>query len=167
MHALIAAKDLILQHGSLGLFFLLALGIIGLPIPDETLLASAGFLIARSKLALFPTVLAGLGGAVCGITGSYLIGLVAGSFLIKKYGSYIGLTEKRAQQAHVWFERIGIWSLTIGYFIPGVRHLTGYIAGTLRIKYSIFALFAYLGAFIWVSTFLLIGYELGSRSTML
>lgn len=159
--ALMAAKDILLQHGSIGLFFLLALGIIGLPVPDETLLASAGFLIARGKLALSSTLTAGYLGALCGITGSYVIGLTAGSFLVKKYGTWIGLTEKRIAKAHYWFDRVGIWALFFGYFIPGVRHLTGYIAGALRETYPRFALFAYSGAFVWASTFLALGYYLG------
>jgi len=158
---LIATKDLILQHGSVWLFFLLALGIVGLPIPDETLLASAGYLIARGKLALLPTLAAGYGGAIFGITGSYIIGLTAGSFLVKKYGRWIGLTEARAAKAHYWFDRFGVWALFFGYYIPGVRHFTGYVAGTLREPYAKFATFAYGGAIVWASTFFLIGYFLG------
>jgi membrane protein DedA with SNARE-associated domain len=38
------------EWGSFGLFPLLALGIVGLPVPDETLLASAGFFIASGEL---------------------------------------------------------------------------------------------------------------------
>jgi membrane protein DedA with SNARE-associated domain len=53
--------------------------------------------------------------------------------------------------------------LTFGYFVPGVRHLTAYAAGVSYVQPRIFALFAYLGALLWASTFLSIGYFLGDR----
>ena len=45
-----------------------------------------------------------------------------------------------------------------GYFIPGVRHLTGYIAGTTALEYRHFAVFAYTGGVAWVLAFIAIGY---------
>ena len=38
------------QHGYLGMFFLLMLGIVGLPVPDETLLVFCGYLIYKRRL---------------------------------------------------------------------------------------------------------------------
>lgn len=160
-------SEIILQHGGLALFVLLALGIVGLPIPDETLLISAGYLIAHNKLTLTPTLIGAYLGSICGISLSFLIGRLAGNWLIKKYGFWIGITPKRAERAHRWFQRFGVWTLPIGYFIPGVRHLTGYIAGTLETDFKKFALFAYSGAIIWVSTFIIIGYILPEPKLLL
>ncbi len=50
------------------------------------------------------------------------------------------------EKAHAWFRRAGHWSLTFGYFIPGVRHFTAYAAGMSELEYPPFALFAYGGA---------------------
>lgn len=153
----------LLHYGILTLFALLALGIVGLPIPDETLLAFAGFLIAQGKLSLLPTVLAAFAGSVCGISLSYVIGGTAGYYLIKTYGKKIGMTPQRIQQVHNWFARIGKWTLTVGYFFPGIRHLTGYVAGASRLHYAQFALFAYSGAMLWVGTFIILGYYFGEH----
>jgi membrane protein DedA with SNARE-associated domain len=38
------------QYGAVSLFFLMMLGIVGLPIPDETLLVFSGYLIFKGKL---------------------------------------------------------------------------------------------------------------------
>lgn len=146
------------QYGSVAIFGLLALGIVALPVPEESLMVFAGFLMAKGNLPVVQTIIAAITGAWCGITMSYLIGLSAGTYLTRKYGRHIGLTDMRVERAHQWFEKYGKWSLFIGYFIMGVRHFTGYIAGTVRLEYRHFALFAYSGGLFWASLFLSIGY---------
>lgn len=153
----------LLQYGYLALFVLLAMGIVGLPIPDETLLALSGVLVAKGKLMLVPTLLVAYCGGMCGISLSYVIGRTAGYYLIKKYGRWIGITEPRLQYAHNWFERFGKWTLFIGYFVPGVRHLTGYAAGATKLDYKYFAIFAYSGAVCWASLFFTLGYYFSTR----
>lgn len=146
------------HYGSIALFFLLVFGIIALPIPEETLMVLAGILIGKEKLSIPFTMLAGYAGSICGITISYWIGRTAGHYLVLKYGKWVGITEKRFQKAHEWFERFGKWTLLIGYFIPGLRHFTGLTSGITEMEFKHFALFAYTGAVIWVSIFLSIGY---------
>lgn len=149
------------HYGSLVLFILLALGIIALPVPEETLMIVGGILMRQGVLNITATPLAAFGGSITGITISYLLGRTAGHYLVHHYGNYIGLTEKRLERIHIWFEKLGKWTLFIGYFIPGVRHFTGFFAGMTELHYKQFALFAYSGAIFWVSTFLGIGYFFG------
>lgn len=151
----------LLLYGGVVLFLLLALGIIALPVPDETLMVFAGVLMSKGKLKIVTTLLAAYGGSMCGITVSYLIGRTAGNFFIHRYGAFIGLTEDKIENVHKWFKKYGKWTLMIGYFIPGVRHFTGIIAGMSSLEYKHFALFAYTGAFIWASFFMGMGYFFG------
>jgi len=151
------------QHGYPAIFLLLTLGIVGLPVPDETLLTFVGYLIFSGHLRPVPAFLAGLGGSICGISISYFLGRTFGAALIHRYGRYVHLTEERIARAHGWFERAGRWGLTFGYFIPGVRHFTAYAAGMSELEPHVFAVFAYSGAFLWVTTFLTLGYYLGER----
>ncbi len=136
-------------------------GIIGLPIPDETILTFSGYLIHNGDLSFLPTFLVTYLGSILGITLSYIFGRTAGLYAIRKYGKYFHITEARLEKAHQWFEKIGRWSLSIGYFIPGVRHITAIIAGSSRLKYYEFAIFAYSGGLVWTLTFLLTGYYVG------
>lgn len=144
--------------GPFFLFIALLLGIVGLPIPDEILLMSAGYLIAHQKLNLFYTLVAAISGSIVGITISYLLGRLVGKWVLKKYGKALHLTEEKIQVAHTWFERFGKWILVIGYYIPLFRHVFGFVAGGANLDYKNFALFAYSGALIWCLTFLGIGY---------
>lgn len=151
----------LLDYGPFALFALLALGIIALPVPEETLMLVSGILIEKGKLHPTGTVLAAWAGCLTGITGSYIIGRTSEGFLIKKWGPRFGITKERMAKFHVWFERFGKWALFFGYFFPGVRHFTGISAGVSKLEYRHFALFAYCGAIVWSSTFLAFGYFFG------
>src|SRR6202035_3001186 len=151
------------HYGSISLFFLMMLGIVGLPIPDETLLVFSGYLIFKGTLNPVFTFSMALLGAVTGITVSYFLGRIYGLKLIHNYGRYFHFTPQRFQKVHNWFERAGRWSLFFGYYIAGVRHFTAMVAGASALEYPIFAGFAYAGAFVWVLTFLSIGYFVGDR----
>jgi membrane protein DedA with SNARE-associated domain len=154
---------LISQYGHLAVFCLLVLGIVGLPIPDETLLTFSGYLVYRGQFHFLPTILTGYAGSICGITISYTIGRTGGLYLIHKYGSYIHLTKERLERVHNWFERMGRWALFVGYFMPGVRHFTAIVAGSSELEPHVFALFAYSGGLLWVITFVSLGYFLGEQ----
>ena len=162
-----ALSTWLVQHGSIALFILLTLGIVALPVPEETLLVITGILMRKGVLNTPPTLVAAYAGSIFGISSSYVLGRSLGYYFIKTYGGWIGLTEQRLQQAHNWFERFGKWTLLIGYFIPGVRHFTGLSAGMSYLDYRQFALFAYIGAMIWVSLFLSIGYFFGNYCLVL
>lgn len=149
------------SFGYPGLFILLMFGIVGLPIPDETLLVFCGYLIWDGRLHFGWTFASGFLGSACGISLSYLIGRKFGRDAIHKYGKYVRLTHERLHWVTTWFHRIGGWVLTIGYFVPGARHFTALVAGISHLKYWKFAAFAYFGAAIWVATFLTIGYYVG------
>jgi membrane protein DedA with SNARE-associated domain len=153
----------ITQYGYVAIFSLLVLGIVGLPVPDETLLTFTGYLVFRGHLSLHLAFLSGFAGSACGITLSYVLGRTFGLTLIHRYGRYLRITEHHVEKAHSWFRRAGHWSLTFGYFIPGVRHFTAYAAGMSELEYPPFALFAYAGAALWAGTFIALGYLLGER----
>jgi membrane protein DedA with SNARE-associated domain len=151
------------HYGYAGIFFLLLFGIVGLPVPDEWLLTFAGYLVFKNHLNLLPTYVAAALGSMCGITVSYGLGRSLGLFVLRHYGRFFRITPDQLDRVHAWFDRFGTWTLLIGYFIPGVRHLTAVIAGTSKLRPSLFSLFAYTGAMIWAATFIGVGYYFGEQ----
>ena len=151
------------QYGYAGLFALLMLGIAGLPIPDETLLVLSGYLVWAGRLAPVTTFLAGFAGAASGISLSYWLGRTLGHKAVGRYGKYIHLTPARVDTVQRWFQSIGNWLLSVGYFIPGVRHFTALVAGMSGVSFRVFAPYAYVGAAVWVLFFLTIGYAVGEN----
>lgn len=150
-------------HGYWALYLLLALGVVGLPIPDETLLVFTGYLIGRGTLHPLGAFIAATAGAWTGISGSYMLGRTLGVGAVHRYGKYVHLTEKRLARVHIWFDRIGHWMLFIGYYIIGVRHFTAVVAGMSRVAYPTFIAYAWSGGALWVATFLTLGYFLGEN----
>jgi membrane protein DedA with SNARE-associated domain len=151
------------QYGYAAIFGLLVFGIVGLPVPDETLLTFSGYMVYKGHFTLALAFGAAFAGSATGITVSYTLGRVFGLPLIHKYGRYVRIREEHIAKTHAWFERAGHWSLTFGYFIPGVRHFTAYVAGTTGMPVRHFMLYAYGGAVLWVSSFICLGYFLGER----
>src|SRR6476660_2389894 len=145
-------------HGYVGLFSLLVLGIVGLPVPDEWLLTLCGYFVYTATFRFLPTLIAAFTGTACGITISYILGRTLGTFVLVRYGSRFGITQREVDRVHRWFQGIGHWTLTFGYFVPGVRHLTAYVAGATKLEPPVFAGFAYSGGLIWSLTFISLGY---------
>lgn len=152
----------LIQYGSFVLFIFLVLGIIALPIPDETLMVFAGILMNNGKLHIGGTILAAYSGSILGISLSYLLGHTLGHYFTHNYGKWIGLTPERLKNVEEWLQKYGKWTLVFGYFIPGIRHFTGFATGMAYLPFNKFALFAYSGAVLWATTFLSIGYFFGN-----
>jgi len=150
-------------YGYGALFGLLIFGIVGLPIPDETLLVFCGYLIFKGKMSPLETYLAALAGSCCGITISYFIGRTAGLGVVHRFGKYLHVNERKLAKVHGWFEHSGHWALFGGYYIAGVRHFTAIIAGASKLEFHVFALFAWSDAATWVAVFLALGYFIGDE----
>jgi membrane protein DedA with SNARE-associated domain len=153
------------QYGYASLFVLLVLGIVGLPVPDETLLVFCGYLISKGQWNPLLAFASAFAGSVCGISISYLLGRTLGHAAVERYGKFIHLTPAKVERVHQWFKKFGNWLLSVGYFIPGVRHFTALVAGMSGLEFRVFAPFAYFGAAVWVTFFLSLGYWFGENWT--
>ena len=147
------------SHSYLGLFAVLAIGIL-FPLPEGTVLLFAGYLVSRGQFALLPTWLTAALGCMTGITSSYLLGRSAGFIFVKRFGHYLGITPKRLERTTEWFHRVGKWGVLLGYFVPVVRHLVALVAGSSKLRFPVFVVFAGSGILIWCSVYLSLGYFL-------
>ncbi len=151
------------HYGYLGIFLLLMVGIVGLPIPDEVVLMFAGYLIFKGYFHPLPTAATAILGTYCGITVSYSLGRAAGSLLLNRYGHLLRVPPERLDRVQAWFHRMGKWAIFFGYYVMGVRHLTAVTAGASRVRFRVFALFAYSGGLFWALSYILLGYFLGEE----
>ncbi|OPH57921.1 alkaline phosphatase [Paenibacillus ferrarius] len=153
-----------LEHnGYWVLFFALLLEMLALPLPGEVMMSYAGLLIFQGKLNWFLCILSAGAGVSTGVTLSYWIGFRLGTPFFEKYGTHVHLGPDKLDKISYWFQKYGNKVLIIAYFIPGVRHFTGYFSGVTRIRFRKYAWFAYTGAFIWVSVFISLGKVLGPK----
>jgi membrane protein DedA with SNARE-associated domain len=154
----------LLEHyGYYGIIIALLGGIIGLPVPDEVLLTYVGYNVFQEKMVYLPSLLSAFIGAIGGISLSYFFGSKLGLPFLQKFGPKVHITHKRINKTKVLFSKFGPALLFIGYFIPGIRHVTAYLAGINSFSFKRFALFAYSGAAVWCFTFITLGRILGER----
>ncbi|MWV45549.1 DedA family protein [Paenibacillus sp. HJL G12] len=151
------------DYGYIVLFLGLVLEFIALPFPGETTMAYAGYLSYAGKLHFGWLLALAFLGTTIGITITYFIGLKAGLPFIQRYGKWVLLSEHKLERAQKWFNKYGQSLVFLGYFIPGVRHFTGYFAGMINLSFRRFALYAYSGALLWVVLFLSIGKLFGPQ----
>lgn len=151
------------HYGYWVLFFALLLEMLALPLPGEVLMSYAGLLIFQGKLNWFLCILTAGAGVSTGVTLSYWIGFRLGTPFFEKYGTRVHLGPDKLDKISYWFQKYGNKVLVIAYFIPGIRHFTGYFSGVTRISFRKYAWYAYTGAFIWVSVFISLGKVLGPK----
>lgn len=153
--------EVIGQYGYGAIYFLLAIGIVGLPIPDEIMMVGIGYLSSLHVLSYPLSVLFGFLGTITGMTVSYWIGRKFGKPLLLLLGKYIFITPKKLEKAERLFERHAGWTIIFGYYIPGIRHLTCYVSGISGINFRKYFIVSSIGALIWCLIFITIGYAVG------
>jgi membrane protein DedA with SNARE-associated domain len=152
--------ELLIRHGAPVLFFAQVFGIVGLPIPDELLLTAAGALALKGQLSLVWVLVAAIAGCLSGITLSYTLGRRIGLPVLR---AWLHVRPEPLARAQRWFEDYGGWVLALGYFVPGVRHVSAIAAGSACLNFSCFARYAYPGGVLWCLVFLGAGYYAGDH----
>lgn len=155
------------RYGYVAIFTLLMLGIVGLPVSDETILIFVGYLSFKGTLQLEPAVATAFLGSASGISLSYAIGRFIGLPALLKFGHVIRLRPEHLAETQRWVDRWGKYSLLVAYFIPGIRHLAGVILGAALLPPTVFARYAYTGALVWSASFIAVGYLAGEEWTQL
>ena len=150
------------QYGYLALFLLLWLGIIGMPIPDEVVVMTGGFMAALGVLHPLPAFLITYAGVIFGLSIGYVLGKVIGIRSLKYLERKKNMS-KYNNQANQLFERYGCYSLVIGYFFPIIRHIVPYIVGMAKMPYSKYALLSYSTGFAWTLVYFTIGRYFGNN----
>ncbi|WP_223066999.1 DedA family protein [Paenibacillus caui] len=156
-------EDLFEDHGYFVIWIGLLLEFIALPFPGETTMAYAGFLSYKGLLNWQALILFAFLGTTMGMTTTYWIGRKAGLPFIRKFGKWFFLPPHKFDKTKYWFDKYGSGLIFIGYFIPGVRHITGYFSGMITLPFRKFMLYAYSGALVWTALFVGIGKIFGPQ----
>lgn len=119
----------------------------GLFVPGSTLLLLLGALAAGSYLDFGDLLWFAIAGAVLGDNFNFWLGERYG----KKWtcGGIWFLTPDHFEQAHRFFDRHGARSVFLGRFIPSVKEIAPFVAGTVGMRYRTFLLWNVLGAIGW------------------
>ncbi|MGS2779253.1 DedA family protein [Robertmurraya sp. GLU-23] len=158
--------DIIEENGYLGLFLWLWFGVVGMPVPNEIIAMTVGLAASLGTLNPVCIFLSTYLGIVAALTTSYLAGKYIGVRLLPFFrkSKRMARTIDRSFQS---IEKYHAFSLLFSYFIPGLRNFVPFIYGLSKLSYKVFALFAYSGAFIWLSIVFSLGYWFGDQKEIL
>lgn len=155
------------QYGYLVLSLGLFAESLAIPFPGELAMAIAGHLSTHGSFSIPLIIAYSYGGAVVGTLLTYLLGYRLGIPLLEKYGRFLFLNEGRRLKLTRWFGKYGDKLILISYFVPGLRHFTGYLSGILKVKLRTFLVYNCIGGILWVLTYVMIGQIFGRKIELL
>jgi membrane protein DedA with SNARE-associated domain len=143
------ATRLIDATGYPGVFALMTMESMVLPVPSEAVMPFAGFLVATHRFAMAPVVAAATIGSIVGSLCSYWIGRYGGTPFVNRWGKYLLLNRHDLAVTESFFQKRGPITIFLCRFIPVVRHLISIPAGTAKMSLPVFLTYTILGAALW------------------
>ena len=148
---------LVRDWGYPGIFLVVILGNIGLPVPEETVLALAGYLVWAGQLRVLPVLIVAILSAVAGDTLGYWLGRNYGRTVVDRFAQNRG----RVAAAERFIGRYGVLAVAAARFVGGVRFLAGPLAGAMGLPFRSFLFGNFLGAVLFVPYAVGMGYAIG------
>jgi undecaprenyl-diphosphatase len=131
---------------------------IGLIAPGETVMLVGGLIAGQGRVEVL--VLMGLAWA-CAVAGdvtSFYLGRRLGRQFLVRHGAKVSITEERLHTVERFFDRHGGKAILVGRFVGLVRAIAPFLAGSSRMPLRRFLPYDVIGAGLWASTFILLGY---------
>ncbi|GHH92968.1 DedA family protein [Streptomyces capillispiralis] len=163
---LLDAEALISASGLLGIMatvFAESGLIVAFFLPGDSLLFTAGLLVANDQILHQPLWLVMLAIAVAAVLGDqfgYAFGRKVGPALFRRPNSRF-FKRENAERAQEFMLKHGPKALVMARFIPVFRTFIPITAGVGRMAYRTFFLFNVIGAVLWSVSLTLVGYYLG------
>ena len=130
-----------------GLFFVMMLGNMGIPVGTELVVPAAGALAATGHLSnVWLAALVATVGEVVGGSLLYAIGFAGGRPFVARYGRMLKLSEKKLDAFHDFYERYGNVVVFVCRFLPFVRGVSALPAGVSRMQKRYFVAYTAAGS---------------------
>ncbi len=137
---------------------------IGIPFPGETMLLVAAIYAGKTHQLFIPFVIAAAAtGAILGDNIGFFVGRQGGYRLLRRYGRYIRLNERKLKLGQYLFRKHGGKVVFFGRFVAVLRAFAAFLAGTNRMTWRRFLIFNALGGIVWATIYGLGGYYLGKN----
>ncbi len=155
---------LLTSYGYIAVLVFVAIESTGIPFPGETMLIIAAIYAGTTHHLSIPIVIASAAlGAILGDNLGFWVGREGGYRLLRRYGRYIHLDERKLKLGQYLFQKHGNKVVFFGRFVAVLRAWAAFLAGTNRMHWTSFLLYNALGGIVWATIFGLGGYFLGDR----
>ncbi len=165
------ATDFVEYSGYIGVFVLVLLGNLHLPVPTQLTLPLAGFLIEQGQFTFVSVMVSSTAAAVAVSLIFYYVGLWIGEEnlrrFVSRFGRFVFLSEKDLDKASKVFDRHGGKAILIGHFVPGVGAFISIPAGLRHMPiFGRFMIYTIIGCILWNGAHVGLGWALGSQWTL-
>ena len=152
------------MYGYLAVFICIAVESMGIPLPGETMLLLAAIYAGTTpQFSIVLVIITAISGAILGDNLGFLIGRAQGYRLLRKYGRYLHLNERKLKLGQYLFIKYGGSIVFFGRFVAVLRIWAAFLAGANRMSWPSFLGFNAAGGIIWATTYGLGGYLLGNN----
>jgi membrane protein DedA with SNARE-associated domain/membrane-associated phospholipid phosphatase len=131
---------------------------VGLVAPGETALLLGGLVAGQGQVDVLTMIAIVWACAVAGDLTSFYLGRRLGRAFMVKHGAKVQITEARLEQVERFFDRHGGKAILIGRFVGLVRAIAPFLAGSSGMPLRRFVPYDVIGAGLWGSTFVVLGY---------
>jgi membrane protein DedA with SNARE-associated domain len=152
---------------ALGLFVLLLLGVIGFPFPEDAILLTCGFLIARGSADPSVALLSVYSGLLLTDSLLYSIGRKYGRMVVTHRRFSRILTPKRLHRMETAFNRRGALVILFGRQVLGIRSQVLLSAGVMKMPSRTFLLSDAVSALVTITLMAGAGYLGGNNLELL
>jgi membrane protein DedA with SNARE-associated domain len=156
--------SLIVQHGLLILFGVVAIESAGVPVPGETALIAAAVLAQRGHYSLVSVIAVAALAAIVGDNCGYWIGRKGGRALLARTPILRDHYARALPPAERFFQKHGPKTVFIGRFIAILRWTTAWIAGISRMPWWRFFAWNAAGGIAWATLVGVVAYAAGSAT---
>ena len=150
------------NHFYIGLYVLMLIDTIGLPLPSELPLLYGGYLIWQHRISIVPAGFIAAAGALTGSLIAYAISRKVGRAVVLRWGRRVLITEDHLHRSEDWFERRGPAAVFICRMIPLARTLISIPAGIAEMEPVRFGIYSFAGSLPWAFALLGLGWALGN-----
>ena len=150
----------------LGIFILLFLSSVGLPLPEEMVLFVAGYFMFFGIVTWLPTIFIALAEIILGDNLGYFIGFKRGEWFMGLIRAKKFLPTKLFVKAEKFFNVHGNKSIFLARFLVGLRFFVPIISGYFKISWKKFFIYDTLGAVIWTPLVIFISYHVGNLTAV-
>jgi membrane protein DedA with SNARE-associated domain len=155
--------ELLATWGYLGIFICVFIGNLGVPVPEETVMLAAGFLAGREILDLRAVYAVVIASAVTGDCCGFMLGRTGGQRLLSRLAASFPFARQRYDRLQVFFQTHGSKAVFMARFIAGVRFMAGPMAGAAGMRFWRFLGWNVLGALVWCTLIVTVGYLVGDE----
>lgn len=131
---------------------------VGLLAPGETAMILGGVVAGQGEISVITLIALVWVAATLGDAVSFWLGRRLGREFLVRHGPKFRITPEVLERVEGFFDQHGGKAILLGRFVGIVRAVAPFLAGTGRMSFKRFLPYDILGAGLWATTFILLGY---------